>query len=76
MHWSTNQTPFFANHDLHFKFNIQDANKIMKHVAKIRPCGWKAFEHNLCLTLKMCEGNIKKMLMNIMRKQLNFKVKN
>ncbi len=34
MHWSTNQTPFFANHDLHLKFNIQGANKIMKHVAK------------------------------------------
>jgi hypothetical protein len=34
MYWSTNQTPLFANHDLYLKFNIQGANKIMKHVAK------------------------------------------
>jgi hypothetical protein len=34
MHSSTYQTPFFANHGLHPKFDIQGVRKIMNLVTK------------------------------------------
>jgi len=34
MHSSTYQTPFFANHGLHPKFDIQGVHKIMNLVTK------------------------------------------
>ncbi len=56
MHWSTNQTPFFANHDLHLKFNIQGANKIMKHVAKNKALWLEAIWAQLVSNLENVRG--------------------
>jgi hypothetical protein len=34
MHSATQQTPFFANHRLHPKFDIQGVNNVMNHVVE------------------------------------------
>ncbi len=55
---------FFANHGLHFKFDVQGVNNIVNQL-KIKACGWWAFEHNLYPTLGRHKDITRKMLMNI-----------
>jgi len=40
----------FANHGLHFKFDVQRVNNIVNQL-KIKTCGWWTFKHNLHPTL-------------------------
>jgi hypothetical protein len=66
IHSSTQQTPLFANHGLHPKFDIQGVNKVMNPTTK----DWAMWlldelELNLYLTLNKCKDDIKKMLMNV-----------
>jgi hypothetical protein len=39
MHSSTQQTFFFANHNLHPKFDIQGVDKVMNLVVENQTCG-------------------------------------
>jgi hypothetical protein len=65
MHSSTQQTPFFANHGLHSKFDIQGMHKIMNPTTKDQTIWLADVELNLYLTLKKHKGDAKRMSMNI-----------
>jgi D-mannonate dehydratase len=67
IHSSTQQTPLFANHGLHPKFDIQGVNKVMNPTTKDQIMWLANFEPMLYQTLRKCKGNTRRMLMNIER---------
>ncbi len=74
MHSSTLQTPFFANHGLHPKFDIQGVQKIVNPLAKDRVMWlanvWAQIVSNLEKTQKWYKENANEHL----KEQPNFKV--
>jgi len=66
VHLLTQKMPFFANYGLCPGFNFQGVNKIVNPITK----NWalwlvNSWAFDLCLTLKNCKDEIRKMLMNI-----------
>ncbi len=65
MHASTYQTPFFANHGLHPKFDIQGVHKIMNLITKDWAMWLVDVQAQLVSNLEKTQNDTRRMLKNI-----------
>jgi hypothetical protein len=75
MHSSTQQTPFFVNHGLHPKFDIQSVNKVMNPTTKDRTMWLVGVWFQLVSNLEKMRKWFKENVDEHQKEQPNFKVK-
>jgi hypothetical protein len=74
MHSSTQQTPFFANHGLHPKFDIQNVHKVVNLIVEDGAMWLANVQTQLVFNLEKTQGQDKENVDEHQKEQLGFKV--
>jgi gluconate kinase len=74
MHSSTQQTPFFANHGLHPKFDIQSVHKVVNLTTEDGAMWLANVQTQLVFNLEETQGQYKENVDEHHKEQLSFKV--
>jgi hypothetical protein len=75
MHSTTLQTPFFANHGLHPKFNIQDVNNVVNLAGEDQAMWLADIQTQLVSNLEKAQKRYKENVDKHRKDQPNFKVR-
>jgi hypothetical protein len=75
MHSLTQQTPFFANHGLHLKFDIQSVHRVMNPIIEDQAMWLMDVRPQLISNLEEIQRRYKENINEHRREQTNFKFK-